>query len=164
MKISYNWLKEYIDFDLSPEELGDILTMIGLEVEGTENFETVKGGMEGCFIGQVKECTKHPNADKLTVNKVDIGTGTPLEIVCGAPNVAVGQKVVVATVGTTLYQGENSLTLKKRKIRGEVSEGMICAEDEIGLGTDHDGILILDKTAEVGTPAREYFNITRDTV
>jgi phenylalanyl-tRNA synthetase beta chain len=164
MKISYNWLKEYIDFDLSPAELGDILTMIGLEVEVTENFETVKGGMEGCFIGQVKECSKHPNADKLTVNKVDIGTGTPLDIVCGAPNVAAGQKVVVATVGTTLYQGENSLTLKKMKIRGEVSEGMICAEDEIGLGTDHDGILVLDKAAEVGTPAREYFNITKDTV
>jgi len=164
MKISYNWLQEYIDTDLPPAELGEILTNIGLEVEGMESFETVKGGMEGCFIGEVKTCEKHPNADKLTLATVDIGKEQLLDIVCGAPNVAPGQKVVVATLGTTLYQGENSLTLKKVKIRGEVSEGMICAEDEVGLGDSHDGIMVVDKDAEVGVPARDFFNITTDTI
>ena len=164
MKISYNWLKDYIDIDLPPDELGDILTNIGLEVEGMDTFETVKGGMEGCFIGEVKTCQKHPNADKLTVTTVDIGTVSDLDIVCGAPNVRTGQKVVVATVGTTLYQGGESLTLKRVKIRGEISEGMICAEDEIGLGDSHKGIMILGEDAEPGTPAREYFNLVADTI
>ncbi len=164
MKISYNWLKEYIDIDLPPDELGDILTNIGLEVEGMETFEPVKGGMEGCFIGKVKTCGKHPNADKLTLTTVDIGAGRDLNIVCGAPNVRAGQKVVVATLGTTLHQGKNSFSLKKVKIRGQVSEGMICAGDEIGLGDSHEGIMVLDKDAEPGTPAREYFNLVSDTV
>ncbi len=164
MKISCNWLKEYIDINMSPEELGDILTNIGLEVEGMEVFESVKGGLEGCFVGEVRTCSKHPNADKLSVASVDIGADHDLNIVCGAPNVEAGQKVVVATLGTTLYHGEESLTLKKVKIRGKVSEGMICAEDEIGLGDSHEGIMVLDKDAEPGTPAREYFNLTSDTI
>ncbi len=163
MKISYNWLQEYIDTDLPPAELGEILTNIGLEVEGMVSFETIKGGMDGCFIGEVKSCEKHPNADKLSVTTVDIGQERYLDIVCGAPNVAAGQKVLVATIGTTLYQGESSLTLKKVKIRGEVSEGMICAEDEVGLGDSHEGIMVLDMDAETGMPAREFFNITTDT-
>jgi phenylalanyl-tRNA synthetase beta chain len=164
MKISYNWLKDYINLELPPAELGNVLTNIGLEVEGMESFETVKGGMEGCYIGQVKTCRKHPNADKLSLTTVDIGGERHLDIVCGAPNVRAGQKVVVATVGTTLHQGGNSLTLKKVKIRGEHSEGMICAEDEIGLGDSHDGIMVLDKDAEIGLSAREYFNLVTDTV
>ena len=154
MKISYSWLSEYIKTDLSPEKLADVLTNIGLEVEGMETFETVKGGLEGCFVGKVKTCGKHPNADKLSLTTVDIGGDSLLSIVCGAPNVRAGQKVVVATVGTTLYQGENKLTLKKIKIRGELSEGMICAEDEIGLGDKHEGIMVLDADARIGTPAR----------
>lgn len=164
MKISYNWLKDYISISQSPNELGDILTNIGLEVEGIEEFESVRGGLKGCVIGRVRTCGKHPDADKLSVTKVDIGGERDLDIVCGAPNVEAGQKVVVATVGTTLYKGEESLTLKKVKIRGEVSEGMICAEDEIGLGTSHEGILVLDEDAVTGTPASEYFGIRTDTV
>jgi phenylalanyl-tRNA synthetase beta chain len=164
MKISYNWLKDYISIGQSPAELGDILTNIGLEVEGIEEVESVRGGLKGCIIGRVKTCKKHPDADKLSLAKVDIGRQKDLDIVCGAPNVRTGQKVVVATVGTTLYKGEESLTLKKAKIRGEISEGMICAEDEIGLGTGHEGIMVLDEDAVVGTPAAEYFDIHADTV
>jgi phenylalanyl-tRNA synthetase beta chain len=164
MKISYNWLKEYIDIDMPPAELGDILTNIGLEVEGMEPFDTVRGGLQGCFVGKVITCKKHPNADKLSVTTVDIGTGSNLGIICGAPNVRAGQKVIVATVGTTLYQDEESLILKKVKIRGESSEGMICAEDEIGLGDSHEGIIVLPEDAEIGTPAREYFNLVTDTI
>ncbi|MCK4852682.1 MAG: phenylalanine--tRNA ligase subunit beta [Bacteroidales bacterium] len=164
MKISYNWLKEYISITQTPAELGDILTNIGLEVEGIENFESVRGGLRGCFIGRVNTCEKHPDADKLSITSVDIGGDKDLDIICGAPNVRAGQKVVVATVGTTLYKGDESLTLKKVKIRGEISEGMICAEDEIGLGSRHDGIMVLDKDAVVGTPASEYFDIRSDTV
>lgn len=164
MKISYNWLKNYIDTDLSAEEVSKILTDTGLEVEGTEHFESVKGGLEGLVIGQVTSCKKHPNADKLTVTTVDVGNGTELPIVCGAPNVAEGQKVVVATVGTTLYSGDEGFKIKKTKMRGEASEGMICAEDEIGLGTSHDGIMVLDDSAKIGIPAKEYFNIETDTV
>ncbi len=163
MKISYNWLKEYIDFDLSPAELGSILTNIGLEVEGMEAFETVKGGLEGCLIGEVKTCERHPDADKLSLATVDIGTGRLLTIVCGAPNVRAGQKVVVATPGTTLYQGDSSFTLKKARIRGQVSEGMICAEDEIGMGDSHEGIIVLPGDAETGISAREYFKLESDT-
>ncbi len=164
MKISYNWLKDYIDIDQPPDEIADILTNIGLEVEGIETVETVKGSLRGCFIGKVLTCEKHPNADKLSVTTVDIGEEEPLPIVCGAPNVQAGQKVVVAKIGTTLYKGDESLTLEKIKIRGEVSEGMICAEDELGLGGNHDGIMVLDPEAETGQPAKDYFNIQTDTV
>ncbi|MCB2195522.1 MAG: phenylalanine--tRNA ligase subunit beta [Bacteroidetes bacterium] len=164
MKISYNWLKDYIQTDLSVNQIAEILTDTGLEVEGVEEFESVKGGLEGLVIGKVTSCKKHPNADKLSVTTVDVGTGNELPIVCGAPNVAEGQKVVVATVGTTLYSGDESFKIKKAKMRGEPSEGMICAEDEIGLGTSHDGIMVLDDSAQVGMPAREYFKIEKDTV
>lgn len=164
MKISYNWLKNYIKTDLSVDEVSTILTDTGLEVEGLEQFESVKGGLEGLVIGQVTSCEKHPNADTLSVTTVNIGTENELPIVCGAPNVAEGQKVVVATVGTTLYSGNENFKIKKAKMRGEPSEGMICAEDEIGLGTSHDGIMVLDDSAKIGMPAKEYFNIETDTV
>ncbi|HYW95753.1 MAG TPA: phenylalanine--tRNA ligase subunit beta [Bacteroidales bacterium] len=162
MKISYNWLKDYINDLPSPEETAEILTSTGLEVEGLEKTESVRGGLQGVVIGEVKTCEKHPNADKLSVTTVDIGQGGLLPIVCGAPNVRAGQKVAVAQVGTTLFMGDDSLTLKKVKIRGEVSEGMICAEDELGLGENHEGIMVLDPEAEVGSPASDYFNITTD--
>ncbi|MCG8412194.1 MAG: phenylalanine--tRNA ligase subunit beta [Bacteroidales bacterium] len=164
MKISYNWLKNYINTDLSIDEISKVLTDTGLEVEGIEKFESVKGGLEGLVIGEVTSCAKHPNADKLSVTTVNIGADTELPIVCGAPNVAKGQKVVVATVGTILYSGDESFKIKKAKMRGEPSEGMICAEDEIGLGKSHDGIMVLDNSVQVGTPAKEYFNIETDTV
>ena len=164
MKISYNWLKNYIQTDLSVQEVSKILTDTGLEVEGIEQFESVKGGLEGLVIGKVTSCAKHPNADKLSVTKVDVGGDYELPIVCGAPNVAEGQKVVVATVGTTLYSGNESFVIKKAKMRGEPSEGMICAEDEIGLGTSHEGIMVLDDSAQIGMPAKEYFHIETDTV
>src|SRR5580704_13228186 len=135
MKISYNWLKEYVDFNLSPKDLGEVLTGVGLEVEDIIPFETIQGGLEGVVIGQVKECAMHPDADKLSVTKVDVGTGELLQIVCGAPNVAAGQKVVVALVGSTLYPTSgDKLQIKKAMIRGIESFGMICAEDELGLG------------------------------
>ncbi|MBL0328446.1 MAG: phenylalanine--tRNA ligase subunit beta [Bacteroidetes bacterium] len=163
MKISYNWLKEYIKTDLSPNELGLLLTDCGLEVESIEKFETVKGGLKGIVIGEVKTKEKHPDADKLNLTTVDVGTGTLLNIVCGAANVEAGQKVVVATIGATLYPtaGE-SFEIKKAKIRGKESEGMICAEDEIGLGASHVGIMVLDASAKIGTPANEYFKIEED--
>lgn len=163
MKISYNWLKEYIKTDLSPNELGLLLTDCGLEVESIEKFETVKGGLKGIVIGEVKTKEKHPDADKLNLTTVDVGTGTLLNIVCGAANVEAGQKVVVATIGATLYPtvGE-SFEIKKAKIRGKESEGMICAEDEIGLGTSHAGIMVLEPSAKIGTPANEYFKIEED--
>jgi phenylalanyl-tRNA synthetase beta chain len=164
MNISYNWLKEYINIDLPAEEVGKILTSIGLEVEGIEKSETIKGGLEGCVVGEVKTCAKHPNADKLSVTTVDIAGPELLHVVCGAPNVAAGQKIILATIGTTLYQGTESITLKKTKIRGEESEGMICAEDELGIGTDHSGILVLDPSAKIGTPAKDYFHLVSDTV
>ncbi len=164
MKISYNWLKEYVHLDLAPEEAARILTNTGLEVESIEKFESLKGGLKGVVIGEVKSCAKHPDADKLSVTTVDIGGGVILPIVCGAPNVAAGQKVVVATVGTTIYMGDKSFEIKKAKIRGEVSEGMICAEDELGLGTSHEGIMVLPADAEVGMPASEYFRIEEDYV
>jgi phenylalanyl-tRNA synthetase beta chain len=164
MRISYNWLKEYVNIELHPDEVARILTNTGLEVEGIEKFESVKGGLQGVVIGEVKTCEKHPDADKLSVTTVDIGDGKILPVVCGAPNVAAGQKVVVATVGTTLYSGEQPFEIKKAKIRGQVSEGMICAEDELGLGDSHDGIMVLPDDAEVGTPAGEYFQIEEDHV
>ena len=164
MKISYNWLKQYIEVDLPPEQVSDILTNIGLEVEGIETFQPVKGGLKGVVIGEVLTCTRHPNADKLTVTTVDVGEDEPVQIVCGAPNVAAGQKVPVAVVGTTLYPSEEGFTIKKAKIRGELSQGMICAEDELGLGTSHEGIMVLDGGSVVGTPAADYFQIETDTV
>lgn len=163
MTISYNWLKEYIDIPESPEEIGQVLTSTGLEVENVEPFETVKGGLKGIVIGEVLTCTKHPNADKLSLTTVDVGGEKPLSIVCGASNVAAGQKVVVATVGTTVYPTKGEpFTIKSAKIRGEQSEGMICAEDEIGLGESHAGIMVLNTTAKNGTPAAEYFKIESD--
>ncbi len=164
MKISYNWLQNYIQTELSIDEISTILTDIGLEVEGIEEVESVKGGLKGLVVGEVISCVQHENADKLKVTKVNVGTSEALDIVCGAPNVAEGQKVIVATVGTVLYNGDESFKIKKSKIRGEVSEGMICAEDEIGLGTSHDGIMVLDNKAVIGTPASEFFNLTSDTV
>jgi phenylalanyl-tRNA synthetase beta chain len=162
MKISYSWLKDYIALEQSPEEIAKILTQIGLEVGGIEEFETVKGGMKGLVIGEVITCMPHPNSDHLSKTTVNIGTGNILEIVCGAPNVAAGQKVVVATVGTTLFMGNDEFTIKKSKIRGETSEGMICAEDEIGIGTNHAGIIVLDENAKVGTPAKDYYKVESD--
>jgi phenylalanyl-tRNA synthetase beta chain len=163
MKISYNWLKEYIKTDRSPEELGKLLTGCGLEVESIEKFETVKGGLEGIVVGEVKSREKHPDADRLNLTTVDVGTGELLNIVCGASNVEAGQKVVVATIGAKLYPTTGEpFEIKKSKIRGAASEGMICAEDEIGLGTSHAGIMVLDADAKVGTPAKEYFRIEED--
>ncbi len=165
MKISYNWLKEYIDFTQNPEEIGEILTQTGLEVEGIEKVEKIPGGLEGVVIGEVKSCGQHPNADKLKVTKVDIGTDKLSDIVCGAPNVAKGQKVLVATVNSTIYPTKGEpFKIKKAKIRGEVSEGMICAEDEIGLGTEHDGIMVLDTNLPNGTPAIQLFETGEDHV
>lgn len=162
MKISYNWLKEYINLEETPEEVSKILTQTGLEVGSLEKVETVKGGMKGLVIGEVITCEKHPGSDHLSKTTVNIGAGELLPIICGAPNVAAKQKVVVATVGTTLYMSGEEFTIKKAKIRGEVSQGMICAEDEIGMGTNHEGIIVLDESAKVGTPAKEYFNIESD--
>ncbi len=163
MKLSYNWLKDYIDLDVNPLELSAILTDIGLEVEGFEETQSIKGGLEGIVIGEVLSCEKHANADKLSVTTVDVG-GKMLPIVCGAPNVAKGQKVLVATVGTTLYDGDETFKIKKAKIRGEVSEGMICAEDELGLGDSHEGIMVLPREVKPGTAASDYFNIQKDFV
>jgi len=164
MKLSYSWLKQYVDMDVDPQELSAILTDIGLEVEGFENFQSIKGGLEGVVVGEVITCEKHANADKLSVTTVDIGTIGLLPIVCGAPNVARGQKVLVAKVGTVLYDGEESFKIKKSKIRGEVSEGMICAEDELGLGSSHDGIMVLPAQVQTGMPASDYFDIQTDYV
>ena len=164
MKISYNWLKQYIDIDLPPQQVGEILTNTGLEVEGLEETQSVKGGLEGVVIGEVLTCEKHPDARKLSLTTVDVGEGEPLQIVCGAPNVAAGQKVPVARIGTTLWPDDNGFTIKKAKIRGELSMGMICAEDELGLGTSHDGIMILDPGAVPGTPAADYFRLENDYV
>lgn len=163
MKISLNWLKDYLDLPHHPEKIGEILTDIGLELESIERVERIPGGLEGVVVGHVLTCERHPNADKLSLTTVDIGTGSPLQIVCGAPNVAQGQKVLVATVGTTLHPLEGApLTLKKGKIRGEESEGMICAEDELGMGHDHSGILVLPDTTPVGQTAKAYFNLQED--
>jgi len=165
MKISLNWLQQFIDLPESPKEIGDLLTHSGLEVEGLEEVERVKGGLKGLVVGEVLTCTKHPNADNLNVTTVDIGQKAPSPIVCGAPNVAIGQKVIVATVNTILYPSTGEpFKIKKAKIRGEVSEGMICAEDEIGLGAGHDGILVLDTDLPNGTPAADYFNLTSEYV
>lgn len=162
MNISYNWLKNYINVDVEPVELGKALTSIGLEVGGVEEVQTVKGGLEGLVIGEVLTCVNHENSDHLHVTTVNIGVDEPLQIVCGAPNVAAGQKVVVATVGTKLYAGEESFSIKRSKIRGVESMGMICAEDEIGIGTSHDGIIVLPAETKVGTLAKDYYGIKSD--
>ncbi|RAV99878.1 phenylalanine--tRNA ligase subunit beta [Pseudochryseolinea flava] len=165
MTISYNWLKEYIDIPESAEDIGKVLTSTGLEVEKVEAHETIKGGLKGLVIGEVMTCAKHPNADKLSVTTVDVGGGKILPIVCGAPNVAAGQKVVVATPGTTVYPTKGEpFTIKNAKIRGEQSEGMICAEDEIGMGESHAGIIVLNTTVANGTSAAEFFNVSTDYV
>jgi phenylalanyl-tRNA synthetase beta chain len=165
MKISYNWLKQFIKINWNAEKTGELLTDLGLEVEGIESYQSVKGGLEGVVVGEVLTCEQHPNADRLKVTTVNIGIAKPLQIVCGAPNVAAGQKVPIATIGTTLYTPEGEAwTIKKGKIRGEVSEGMICAEDELGLGTAHDGIMILDYNLKVGTLAADIFKVENDQV
>ena len=164
MNISYNWLKEYVDFKLSPEELASALTSIGLETGGVEEVESIKGGLRGIVIGKVLTCEAHPDSDHLHITTVDLGDGQGTQIVCGAPNVAAGQTVVVATVGTTLYDGDNEFKIKKSKIRGVESFGMICAEDEIGIGKSHDGIIVLDDDVKPGTPAAKYYNLSSDYV
>ncbi len=165
MKISYNWLKQFIKIDLKSEETAAILTDLGLEVETVEKFQSIPGGLEGVVVGHVLSCEKHPDADRLNITKVDLGDGIPVQIVCGAANVAVGQKVPVATIGTKLFDKDGtSFEIKKGKIRGQESHGMICAEDELGLGTNHDGIMILDATLKPGTPCSKVFNIENDEV
>jgi phenylalanyl-tRNA synthetase beta chain len=165
MRISWNWLTQYIDTDLTPQQAAEVLTSTGLEVESVEPFEPIKGMLAGVVVGQVLECGRHPDADRLSVCLVDLGQGANVQIVCGAPNVAAGQKVLVATVGTTLYMHDGgSLVIKKSKIRGQESHGMICAEDELGLGQSHDGILVLDPDAHVGMPAAEFLKLTSDHV
>lgn len=164
MNISYNWLKQYINFSLTPERLADALTSIGLETGGVEEVESIKGGLRGIVIGKVLTCVDHPDSDHLHITTVDLGDGNPTQIVCGAPNVAAGQTVVVATVGTVLYDGDKEFQIKKSKIRGVESMGMICAEDEIGVGTSHDGIIVIDEDVAPGTPAAEYYGLTSDYV
>lgn len=164
MNISYNWLKEYVNFNLTPDEVAAALTSIGLETGGVEEVQTIKGGLEGLVIGEVLTCVEHPNSDHLHITTVNLGTEEPTQIVCGAPNVAAGQKVVVATLGTKLYDGDECFTIKKSKIRGVESIGMICAEDEIGIGTSHDGIIVLPENVVPGTLAKDYYNVKSDYV
>lgn len=162
MNISYNWLKEYVDFDLTPQETCDVLTSVGLEVDALEEIQTIKGGLKGLAIGEVLTCEPHPNSDHLHVCTVDTGAGEPQQIVCGAPNVATGQKVVVATLNAKLYDGDKEFVIKKSKLRGVESCGMLCAEDEIGVGTDHSGIIVLPGDAKVGMPAADYYHVKSD--
>lgn len=162
MNISYKWLKEYVDFSLSPQEVADALTSCGLEVDALEEVQSIKGGLKGLYVGKVLTCDVHPNSDHLHVTTVDLGRETPSQIVCGAPNVAAGQKVVVADLGCVLYDGDKEFVIKKSKLRGVESNGMICAEDEIGVGTSHDGIIVLPEDATVGQPAAEYYNLESD--
>jgi len=164
MKISYNWLKDYADTTMSPDEVAKVLTNTGLEVEGKTSYQSIEGGLEGLVIGHVTSCINHPNANNLSLTTVDIGGERELPIVCGAPNVSEGQKVVVATPGTTLYMNGKEIKLQKTKIRGEISEGMICAEDEIGMGDDHEGIMVLDDDAPIGQKAKDYFQVETDTI
>lgn len=165
MKISYNWLKQFIKIDLKSEETAAILTDLGLEVEVVEKYQSVRGGLEGVIVGHVLSCEKHPDADRLSITKVDLGDGNPVQIVCGASNVAAGQKVPVATIGTKLFDKDgNEFEIKKGKIRGQESHGMICAEDELGLGTSHDGIMVLDEKLKPGTPCAKVFNIENDEI
>ena len=160
MNISYNWLKEYVDFDLTAQEVADALTSEGLEVGSVEEVQPVKGGLQGLVIGEVLTCEPHPNSDHMHICMVNLGEGDPVQIVCGAANVAAGQKVVVATLGCKLYDGDECFTIKKSKLRGVESNGMICAEDEIGI--DHNGIIVLPQEAVPGTPAAEYYQLKSD--
>ncbi len=162
MNISYKWLKEYVDFDLTPQQVCDALTSTGLEVDSLEEVQTIRGGLKGLYVGKVLTCEMHPNSDHLHVTTVDLGRGEPSQIVCGAPNVAAGQKVIVADLGCVLYDGDKEFQIKKSKLRGVESCGMICAEDEIGVGTNHDGIIVLPDDAVVGTPAAEYYHLESD--
>ena len=162
MNVSYKWLKEYVDFDLTPQEVADALTSCGLEVDALEEVQSIKGGLKGLYVGKVLTCEMHPNSDHLHVTTVDLGKGEPQQIVCGAPNVAAGQKVIVADLGCVLYDGDQSFTIKRSKLRGVESLGMICAEDEIGVGTDHAGIIVLPEDAPVGQPAAEYYHLESD--
>ncbi|MDY6260373.1 MAG: phenylalanine--tRNA ligase subunit beta [Bacteroidales bacterium] len=163
MNVSYKWLKEYIDFDLTPQQVSDALTSLGLEVDALEEVETIKGGLKGLVVGKVLTCEPHPNSDHMHTTTVDLGNGqAPVQIVCGAPNVAAGQKVIVATIGTKLYDGDQEFVIKKSKLRGVESYGMICAEDEIGVGTDHNGIIVLPDDAQVGMPAAQYYGVESD--
>ena len=164
MEISYKWLKEYVDFDLTPQETADALTSCGLEVDALEEVQTIKGGLKGLFVGKVLTCEMHPNSDHLHITTVDLGKGEPQQIVCGAPNVAAGQKVIVADLGCVLYDGDKEFVIKKSKLRGVESNGMICAEDEIGVGESHDGIIVLPEDAPVGQPAAEYYHLESDWV
>ena len=164
MEISYKWLKEYVDFDLTPQETADALTSCGLEVDALEEVQTIKGGLKGLYVGKVLTCEMHPNSDHLHITTVDLGKGEPQQIVCGAPNVAAGQKVIVADLGCVLYDGDKEFVIKKSKLRGVESNGMICAEDEIGVGTSHDGIIVLPEDAPVGQPAAEYYHLENDWV
>lgn len=164
MKISYKWLKEYVDFDLTPQEVADALTSTGLEVDALEEVQSIRGGLKGLFVGQVLTCEAHPNSDHLHITTVDLGKDAPQQIVCGAPNVAAGQKVIVADLGCTLYEGDKEFTIKKSKLRGVESFGMLCAEDEIGIGHDHAGIIVLPQNAIVGMPAAEYYHLESDWV
>ena len=162
MNISYKWLKEYVDFDLNAQQVCDALTSTGLEVDALEEVQSIKGGLKGLYVGKVLTCEAHPNSDHLHVTTVDLGKGEPSQIVCGAPNVAAGQKVIVADLGCVLYDGDQEFVIKKSKLRGVESNGMICAEDEIGVGTSHDGIIVLPEDAVVGTPAAEYYHLESD--
>ena len=162
MNISYKWLKEYVDFDLTPQQVCDALTSTGLEVDALEEVQSIKGGLKGLYVGKVLTCEMHPNSDHLHVTTVDLGKGEPSQIVCGAPNVAAGQKVIVADLGCVLYDGDKEFVIKKSKLRGVDSNGMICAEDEIGIGSSHDGIIVLPDDAVVGTPAAEYYHLESD--
>ena len=162
MNISYKWLKEYVDFDLTAQQVCDALTSTGLEVDALEEVQSIKGGLKGLYVGKVLTCEAHPNSDHLHVTTVDLGKGEPSQIVCGAPNVAAGQKVIVADLGCVLYDGDNEFVIKKSKLRGVESNGMICAEDEIGIGNDHSGIIVLPEDAVVGTPAAEYYHLESD--
>ena len=162
MNISYKWLKEYVDFDLTAQQVADALTSTGLEVDALEEVQSIKGGLKGLYVGKVLTCEAHPNSDHLHVTTVDLGKGEPSQIVCGAPNVAAGQKVIVADLGCVLYDGDKEFVIKKSKLRGVESNGMICAEDEIGVGTSHDGIIVLPEDAVVGTPAAEYYHLESD--
>ena len=162
MNISYKWLKDYVDFDLTPQQVCDALTSTGLEVDALEEVQSIRGGLKGLYVGQVLTCEAHPNSDHLHVTTVDLGKGEPSQIVCGAPNVAAGQKVIVADLGCVLYDGDNEFVIKKSKLRGVESCGMICAEDEIGIGSSHDGIIVLPENAPVGQPAAEYYHLESD--
>ena len=161
MKLSYNWLKDYLEFDLTPAQVADAITSIGIEVDSVEEQEEIPGGLAGVVVAEVLECEPHPDSDHLHVTKVDAGDGTPVTVVCGAPNVAAGQKVLFATLGTVL---PGDFKIKKSKIRGVESFGMICAADELGIGEDHSGIMVLEPEAVVGTPAKDYLHLKTEAV